>query len=371
MKVVLLADAGSIHTFRWANGLSKQGIEVHLISQHRPKQQYTDGVKVHILKGQGLLGYFLIVPKVRRLLKEIQPNLINAHYASGYGTTARLTNYRPLLLSVWGSDVYDFPYKSFLHNYLIKKNLLASDAIASTSHCMAAQTNKLVKLNKEIYITPFGVDIEYFSVATGVKQSAGEIIIGTVKTMDDKYGIDTLIESFSILLTNIKITAPELAEKLKLRLVGGGPKTAQLKLLAKQKAVFDRVEFVGQVDHTQVAHELAAFDIYVALSRLDSESFGVAIIEAGAASKPVVVSDAGGLPEVVKNEVTGLVVTKEDPVAAAKAIEKLVTNAELREKMGAAAKQHVEQTYCWSICLKQMKNVYNQVIEDFKVAKND
>ena len=67
--------------------------------------------------------------------------------------------------------------------------------------------------------------------------------------------------------------------------------------------------------HTSVPQELARLDIYVALSRMDSESFGVAIIEAGVAGRPVVVSDAGGLPEVTIDGVTGLVVPREDPSA--------------------------------------------------------
>lgn len=165
----------------------------------------------------------------------------------------------------------------------------------------------------------------------------GRWVVGTVKTMDDKYGIDTLIQAFALLLARLQASNPDMARQLHLRLVGDGPQMQALKQLAAQLGVADRTQFVGHVDHAQVPHELAQLDVYVALSR--QESFGVAIIEAGAAARPVVVSDAGGLPEVVLDGVTGLVVPRENPQAAADAIECLLCDADLRQRMGAAARR--------------------------------
>jgi len=78
--------------------------------------------------------------------------------------------------------------------------------------------------------------------------------------------------------------------------------------VASDLGVADRVEFVGWVPHRDVPTELAKLDIYAALSRM--ESFGVAFVEAGAAARRVVVSDAGGLPEVTVDGLTGFVVPK-------------------------------------------------------------
>lgn len=366
MKVVLLAGASSIHTVRWANGLNSAGVEVFVISQHPLLVPMDHGITVHILNTKGSLGYFLMVPAVKKLLAEIKPDLVNAHYASGYGTTARLVNFHPWLLSVWGSDVYDFPYVSPLHKYLVKRNIICSDSVASTSHCMAVQTNSLLKKARKIFITPFGVDSQKYKmcIQQQIELERDDIVIGTVKTMADKYGIDTLIQSFSLLVCHFKKTSPEIAKRLKLRLVGGGPKLEELKLLAKKEGVDKLTEFVGPVEHTKVIEELLKLDVYVALSRLDSESFGVAIIEAGAAARPVVVSDVGGLPEVVIDNVTGFVVPKENPQAAADAIKKLILNEKIRVNMGLAAQKHVENHYDWNICVKNMKNVYEEVISN-------
>lgn len=357
MKIALISGASSIHTIRWANGLAEAGHEVHLITQHKACDPLLPQVKVYTFPYRGVLGYYLMAPKIRKLLKSIKPDVVNAHYASGYATTARLANIRPFVLSVWGSDVYDFPYKSPLHKWLVRKNLMSADIVASTSHCMAEQTRTIAPQLGEIPITPFGVDMAAYAKTEILPTNKEKITIGTVKSMASKYGIDTQIEAFSIVVNKLIKTHPNLAQNLQLRLVGDGPQIDVYKQLAKKNGIAEKVEFVGRVPHQDVPKELAKLDIYVALSRLDSESFGVAIIEAGAARRPVVVSDAGGLPEVTLDDITGIVVARENPQAAAEAIEKLILDPKLRVKMGEAGRQHVAATYAWDVCVNTMVKV--------------
>lgn len=365
MIVVLLAGASSIHTLRWANGLSDAGVQVHLVTQHPLLEGLHPNVKLHKFPYRGSLGYFTMVMGVRRLLRRIQPDIVNAHYASGYGTTARLVGYRPLLLSVWGSDVYIFPYKSALHEYVIRKNLLAADLVASTSHHMAEKVRDIAALREKVEITPFGVDVEAFDRTAAVEcegeRDRNSVVIGTVKTMAHNYGIDTLLKAFSYVRVQLREEGDARSQFLHLRLVGAGPQTEELKQLAGELGILDVTTFAGHVSHAEVPNELSALDVYVALSR--SESFGVAIIEAGAASRPVVVSDAGGLPEVTVDGETGFVVPREDPEAASKAILRLVRDHGLRARMGAAGRSHVVRNYSWPECVRNMLRVYEKTIE--------
>lgn len=364
MKIALLSGASSTHTLRWANGLQASGHEVHVISQHKEIEAFSSGVEIHSFPFRGSLGYFTMVPGVRKLLRLLKPDIVNAHYASGYATTARLVQYRPWLLSVWGSDVYDFPHKSPVHRRLVRKNILAADAVASTSHCMAQQTRTIAPKVGPIAITPFGVDPAAYQGLTPIAQAqSGRWVIGTVKAMAHKYGIDTLMKAFALLLRKFALTNAPLAAKLHLRLVGDGPQMAEFKQLARHLGISAQVEFLGRVPHAQVPEILAGMDIFVALSRLDSESFGVAVIEAGAAGRPVVVSDAGGLPEVTMHGVTGVVVPRDDPQAAADAIENLILHPDLRISMGNAAQQHVARHYSWPACINTMLNTYRKTLE--------
>ena len=87
MKIVLFAVRSSTHTVRWANGLSAVGHEVHAISQHPVVDPFDDKVPVDLFPNLGVVGYFSMALAVRRLLGKIQPDIVNSHYASGYGTT--------------------------------------------------------------------------------------------------------------------------------------------------------------------------------------------------------------------------------------------------------------------------------------------
>lgn len=368
MKIALLAGASSIHTIRWANGLSEAGEDVHLITQHPLLEPVSCSVQVHQFPYRGIPGYFAMVPSVKKLLRNIQPDIVNAHYASGYGTTARLVGYHPWLLSVWGSDIYDFPEKSPLHRWLVRGNLQAANAVASTSYCMAEHTRSLAPNLEEIAITPFGVDMEAFQGISlenrDVTEDFPEVVIGTVKSMAPKYGIDTLLHAFSQVKERLTVEGHALAGRLQLRLVGEGPQIDELRNLAEKLGIASATTFVGRVPHSEVPKELDKMDIYAALSRL--ESFGVAIIEAGASGRPVVVSDAGGLPEVVVEGETGFVVPREDPTAAAEAIAQLIRNPELRMRMGTASQKHVAEQYSWSTCIEKMCKTYRTTIKKAK-----
>jgi glycosyltransferase involved in cell wall biosynthesis len=184
------------------------------------------------------------------------------------------------------------------------------------------------------------------------------VVIGTVKTLAPLYGIDVLIQAFAHVCEQLKQDG--ISKSLKLRIVGGGPDADMLLDLARRLGISDQVDFVGRVDHAQVPEELKMLDIYVALSR--RESFGVAVVEACACGVPVVVSDVGGLPEVVRDGITGFVVPSEDYVAAAAVLRRLVDNDDLRHQIGRAARAHVERLYDWNQSIQMMIDCYRRVL---------
>jgi len=358
MKLAYLAGHSSIHTVKWVNEMAKRGHEVHLITMQPGVGELNLRINVHRLPFNAPFGYYLNVWYLKRLLRQLKPDILNTHYASGYGTLARLTGFHPNLLSVWGSDVFDFPYKSKLRMQLLRENLRAADYIASTSHIMKRQTESIFRPEKEIAVTPFGVDCERFAPFNHAEKHE-RIRIGTVKKMASKYGITTLIQAFAIVKSRF-------TGEIELMLVGGGPEEEKLKGLAKQLNIDKYVEFIGPVPHNIVPGYLNSFDIYVALSTLDSESFGVAIVEASACGVPVIVSDAGGLPEVVVDGTTGYIVPRNKPEEAADRLLRLVNDAHLRETMGKAGRKFVMDNYEWKKCADRMEELYKSVVYGYK-----
>lgn len=353
MKVLLLSAGNSIHTVRWANAYVQRGLEVHLVSQHPPLAGLDPHVYVHRFPHWSGLGYLLNGNRVAALAKKLRPDVVNVHYATGYGTLARAIRGVPVVLNVWGSDVFEFPDTSPVHRWILRRNIRHASTVVSTSHVMARRTKAICPWISEPIVVPFGVDTALFKP---LRKEGIATVVGTVKTLAPKYGIDTLIHAFKRTLES------DTSGDLQLRIVGDGPDRAVLEALTIACGIAERSAFIGAVPHGQVPKELSKLDVYVALSRTHSESFGVAVIEASACGIPVVVSNVGGLPEVVEEGVTGFVVPPNDPERASHAIKVLLSAPELRRTMGLAGRVRVEREYEWGACVGRMIAVLQRTI---------
>lgn len=364
MKVLMLSDLNSIHTIKWVTSLAGNGVEILLFGFGKLEvddyNSYSNvdicAFNLQIKRGYKILSkfsYLKALPKIKKLIRDFAPDLVHAHYASSYGLLASLAKSTPLVVSVWGADVFDFPKVNFLNRKIIIFNLKKADIILSTSHVMANETKKYT--DKDVIVTPFGINVNIFRPM--IIESKEEVYIGTIKTLEKKYGISYLLDAFSILKNRL----PNL--KAKLLIVGGGSLENELKKKAKELMIDMDCIFTGKVTHDKVLYYHNMLDIPVFLSILDSESFGVAAIEASACGKPVIVSNVGGLPEVIENDITGLVVPVKDSFSTANAIEALIKDESLRKRLGNAGRALVVKRYNWDNNLKQMIDIYNKIIK--------
>ncbi|WP_428510769.1 glycosyltransferase [Roseateles sp.] len=358
MRVALLAPANSIHTVQWVNGLASRGLSVHLLSVHPALAGVDPTVTVHALRPQGGLGYVAAVPAMRRVLKRLQPDLVHAHYATGYGAMAAAVRGFPVLLSAWGSDVYDFPDRSWLHRWVLMRHLRKATALASTSHCMAARVRQFAP-EREVFVTPFGVDTERFvpeqarnSVSGAAPDERRVLRIGTAKILAPVYGFDILLRAFA------QVRAQGVS--VELVLAGDGPQRGELQALVQQLGLADAVQFLGALPHSEVPRFLQSLDVFAALSR--QESFGVAALEAGACGVPAVLSDAPGFAEVAVAGHTALLVPRDDVAASSQAMLTLLRDEPARRRMGEAARAHVNALYSWPRVIDSMLLVYQTVL---------
>lgn len=364
MRIVIIGYSNDIHVVRWCNALSRRNLEVHLVTIHTPngKNPIQKDVTVHVLPHHGGLGYLTGVPALKEKIKKINPDIINTHYAEGYGTMARLAGVKPNILSVYGHDVFEAPYRNRLYHYLITANLRKATHIASTSNVMKAQVHKLYP-EAAVSVTPFGVDMTLFTPRdeTNAMNAADHTLsnrsftFGTVKKLDKKYGIDTLITAFHR-LTEMLPNAP-----IRLDITGDGPLREELQELVQTLHLTDTVTLYPAVPHKEVPAQLHQLDVYIAASRSHGESFGVAVIEAMACGIPVIVANVGGLPEVTENGQFGLLVPAEDSDALARAMYELYTNTAKRKALATSGRAHVHHTYSWDRCVDTMIAVYENV----------
>ena len=352
MKICFIAPADNYHTKKWCNWFHNRGYEIHVVSFTYSE---IDWATVHSLNSNvdvhgsdfGKLKYLQYAGKIKRIVEQIKPDVINVHYATSYGTVAALSGLKGYVLSVWGSDIYDFPNKSVLHKAMLKFSLSRAEYIFSTSNAMAEETRKYTK--KSIEITPFGVDTELFSPNKRNRNpSDGDFVVGTVKALTPKYGIEYILKAVAM----IKNGYPQIP--IKLRIAGKGSHEKEYKNLALSLEIDDITTWLGFIPQEQAAKEWANMDVGIVASTLDSESFGVSAVEAQACGTPVIISDIPGLMEATSPEQTSVVVPRKDEKALAEAIVSLYKNPMMRENMGNEGRKYVLENYELNECFEKI-----------------
>ena len=363
MKILFLSDINNVHTKKWVKGILEAGHEILLFGLAEPKDDFYNEYKNLKIAASNFSGqysgssfsklrYLKTVKELKSLYQDFKPDIVHAHYATSYGMLGAFLKHHPYLISVWGADVYDFPIKSFIHKTILKRNLSKADYIFSTSHVMAHETAKYT--TKKIEVIPFGVDLEVFTPKPNVH--SGAITVGIVKTLEEKYGISYLIEAFY----KLHQKHPKIDKRL--LIVGDGSLRNQLEQSVNKMGIANFVTFTGKVPHNEVPNYFNKMDIVVIPSILDSESFGVAAVEASACEKPVVVSNVGGLVEVVEHGVNGLVAEPKNAEDLADKIDQLIQNPQLRMKLGKNGRELAEERYDWDKCLKLQLDAYERIV---------
>lgn len=370
-KLLFVAAANSIHTIKWVNSLTND-FEVHLVycKNHFSKINFVNkNVFLYKLPFRAPYGYYLNCIKLRKLFKRINPDIVNVHYASGYGTLARLSKLRPELLSIWGSDVYDFPNQSKFKKKILWKNLKYANAIASTSNIMVKRLKELFpNLREKVYITPFGVDVDKFSPNKNSKNTL-DFKIGVVKTLKEKYGIKYAILAVKYLKDKlISNHEEELANSIKFYIYGDGEQKNELQELINNNNLQQYVFLMGKIPNNKVPEVLNTFDVFCATS--NNESFGVSVVEAMSCALPVVATNADGFCEIVDDNVTGYLVKKQNIVEIANRLENILKNKDLALNFGKKGRESVLKNYDWCDNVKTMVSVYYEIIAN-EENKND
>lgn len=358
MKICFLAPVNNYHTIKWCNWFTDRGHDVYVIS-------FTQGnikdVKTYIINSkvdvkdsdQKKIKYLFYANTVKKYVDEIAPDIINVHYATSYGTVAALAGLNNYILSVWGSDIYDFPNKSLLHKVMLKYSLCHAAYLFSTSQAMADETSKYIK--KKIYITPFGVDMDLFHPNKRNRVEDHKFIIGNIKALNRKYGIDTLLRAAQCV---VKLR-PDI--DLEVRIAGKGPEEKKLKELAGELGIANRVVWLGFIPQTEAAREWANMDIAV-VSSSSSESFGVSVVEAQASGTFAIISNIPGLKEASCEEIASRAISVNDYKSLANEIIYMYDNPEIRQAIAMNARKYVAETYEINQCFEKIEAIYKDVV---------
>lgn len=230
-------------------------------------------------------------------------------------------------------------------NAIDRSTLRHVSAFAPITRAVAAKLLQLGADPSLVHVIPGSVDSialrnEAASQPAGFTRVPDTTYVGYVGRLETVKGVETLVRAAAgIAAARVRDCDGEC--DVRFVIGGAGSLEGELREIAVAHGLTSRLEFLGPVVST--AATFTALDIVVVPSL--SEGFGIVAAEAMALGKPVIASRVGGLPEVVEDRITGVLVPPDDSAALALAIDEMIEDPEGRQAMGAAGRERVETEF--------------------------
>ncbi|MEE9144670.1 MAG: glycosyltransferase family 4 protein [Candidatus Binatia bacterium] len=246
----------------------------------------------------------------------------------------------------------DYAVKNNWYNrYLYNRRV---DGVVAISEKIAGILVEGGVRREKIRVIHSGIDLAPFQKVQRGSSNSSSPVIGTVAVMEERKGHRFLLEAAALL--------KQQGHQLSYRFAGDGSQRERLKKIALGLGLQQEVTFEGFV--SDIPNFLSAIDILV-LSSL-YEGLGVAVLEAMAAGKAVIATRVGGLPELVHERVTGLLVPPRDPQALAQSIAQLVSQRHVVQRMGSKARERVQQYFTLEQMAKKNEDYYFELGHDHR-----
>jgi len=298
--------------------LAKEGHKVHFISYSQPVRLdfFSENIFYHevIVSSYPLFDYqpyeILLASKLVDVVKHEKLDLLHVHYAIPHASAAYLAKQIlksqgisiPFITTLHGTDI-TLVGKDASFEPVISFSINESDAVTAVSQSLKDDTYKYFNVKKEIHVIPNFISISDFEQLKNKEESNGicqkkmyspngEKILMHISNFRKVKRLDDVIGVFE----NVRKQIPA-----KLLLIGDGPERNRIGQLCRDKNIYNDVRFLGKITTPGMLLRIA--DLFILPS--ETESFGLAALEAMAMNVPVISTNTGGLPEVNKNGISG------------------------------------------------------------------
>jgi glycosyltransferase involved in cell wall biosynthesis len=290
-----------------------------------------------------------------KLRKQI--DIVHAHSANFPMAAAflfSLISHKPYIVACQGSDIR-IASRNFLRRIFQIPFLYNAKGIFAVSNEIAEllmqkypiQKGKILVIGNA-YNDTFTQELRKTKLRTGIERATKIICVASMFPEKDHM---TLLKGF--------MKASRSVDNVQLLLVGEGPLRVQLEKFCIQHDLHS-VRFMGRLPHEDVLEHIANCDVFILTSF--EEGMPTVILEALALEKPVIATAVGGIPELIKDGVNGILIPPRSPEHVAKGLERLLTDSWLRRKLGEAAAESVKD-YTWSKIAEKYEIAYQEVLQ--------
>ena len=349
------------HDFRFLSALAKTSYQVYFLRLERspvPLEERPLPVEVKQVEWAG--GHRIVklsdgprlVADLRRVIKEIKPDLIHAGPIQRSAFLVALVNYKPLISVSWGYDLLHDAYRNMFWQYATRFTLRRSEILLGD--CKAVR-NKAVEFgmpDANIVTFPWGIDLNAFKPSDFPFQESSQFTLLSTRSWEPIYGVDILAKAFVI--------SAQKNDNLRLVMLGGGSLAGELREIFVRGGVIDQVIFPGHIAHPHLPTYFQRSDLYISASHTDGSS--ISLLEALASGRPAIVSDIPGNREWIEPGINGWWFKDGEEEELARTILTAAAEPRVLSKMGKAARQTAVERADWENNYSTLLSVYDRVL---------
>ena len=368
-----------IYVYNLTQTLSKLGIDIIIHTSrypnYYPKRAKKGNIEIkRYLPIVFFLGFPIIPSLALNLIRNNNGEIIHGHVNSPLivdsGIIGKKIGRKPFIVTYQADPfVSDLSTKfSFLGNIVYKpylrilyNTLKNADKIVVATSIYAKNSVILSKFKEKIVIIPNGINTDHFkpkkakeSIRKILGIEDGTKVVTFVGRLVRYKGVEYLIKAVPSILNKIK--------DCQILVVGDGPLRSALEDQAKKLGISKRLKFLGTVSNSLLVQIYSISDLLVLPSTSSSEGFGLVLAEAMSCEVPVIASNVGGIPNVVKSHKTGLIIKPRNTLEIVNATLHLLENEKLRKRMGKMARKHVIQNFSIDQVARKTLSLYQQVL---------
>lgn len=330
-------------------------------TQARTKHELDGSIRVHRIGSLGMLSSTSICPSMIATIRRIPADIVHLHSPNPMAVLAYLASgHMGRLVVSHCSDVVRQRHSNRAYQPLLRTLMRRADAVISLSPNYIESSNVLSRCREKCHVIPHGIDPLHFQTpdsdaAAAIRERYGDRIVLGVGRLVYYKGFEYLIRAVA-------------GTDATLLIVGTGPLGAELRSLTQSLHLQDQVHFLGDV--ADVAPYYHAARVFALPSIARSESFGIVQLEAMACGTPVINTQIdSGVPFVSLDRVSGLTVPPCDVESLRHAIERLVSDDELRQRFSAGALSRVQSHFTLEQMATKTLHLYEQVLQQANEAR--
>ncbi len=367
---------------RLGQHLVDRGHSIHFITYHRPFSmmwQQTKGMHVDLVDRFDYPLFNVIGPpytmaltsKIIKVAKAAELDFIHSHYAIPHAMSAYMAREiigLPYVVTLHGSDVHtlglDPAYKP-----VVKHTVEKADAVTAVSEFLMKKAHEELGIEQDIHVIPNFIDTDKFSIVTGIRLVVESGCV-SLRREEDAYEInpdDQIIlhaSNFRAVKRVVKLVEAmkivvDAIPNARLIIAGDGPTRIDVERRIEALKLCSNVHLLGVKSNMQEI--MCSADVFVLNSTL--EGMPLVLLEAMACNLPVVTTPAGGIPELVRPGIDGVVTKGYETEELAEALINILENDTFRKKMGKAGYQRVQDKFTADKVVTMYEKVFKEIIQ--------